>query len=162
MAKEGEALSNKYCSFFDKDFSEQVEYNENKMQEYFKKWKNTKLAKQLCPKGMKTKGFKKLEDVPLTDYSDYKILHKFGKEIEKLEKTVPRNNGELWLGYYDRISKQVAPMLDGWMVDEFAFCAKTSGTTGESKWFAHGKTFWENFSNSFIRKFSHHKICFTN
>lgn len=103
------------------------------------------MAKKLCPKGVK-----RFEDVPLTTYEDYPILHEFGKKIEKLEKTVPRRKGELWWDYYDRISKQVSYILDGWMVDEYAFCAKTSGSTGASKWFAHGKEFWENFKNSLM------------
>lgn len=142
---EGEELWKKYCSFFDKPFSEQVEYNELKLKEYFKRWKQTKMAKQLCPKGVK-----KLENVPLTTYDDYPILHDFGDRIEKLSKTVPRRKGELLWNYYSRISRKATPMLDGWMADEYAFCAKTSGTTGESKWFAHGKEFWENFRNSFM------------
>ncbi|MBU4190293.1 MAG: GH3 auxin-responsive promoter family protein [Candidatus Thermoplasmatota archaeon] len=137
--KQSADLWKKYCSFFEKDFSEQLEYNEKKKEEYFKKWKNTKMTKQLCPKGVE-----KFEDVPLTTYGDYPILHEFGREIEKLERTVPRRKGELLWDYYDRISKQVAPMLDGWMGDEYAFCARTSGTTGESKWFAHGKGAFEN------------------
>ncbi|MDH5442885.1 MAG: GH3 auxin-responsive promoter family protein [Hadesarchaea archaeon] len=143
--KEGEELWRKYCSFFDKPFSEQVEYNNNQMQKYFEKWKKTKMAKKLCPKGAK-----KLEDVPLTTYDDYPILHDFGARIERLSETVPRRKGESLWNYYDRISRKAVPMLDGWMVDEYAFCAKTSGTTGESKWFAHGKEFWENCRNSIM------------
>ena len=137
--KEGEDLWKKYCSFFEKDFSDQLEYNERKMREYFDKWKSTKMAKQLCPKGVE-----KFEDIPLTTYEDYPILHEFGAKVEHLSKTVPRKKGELLWDYYVRISKQVAPMLDGWMVDEYAFCLKTSGSGGEPKWFAHGKTYSEN------------------
>ena len=76
-----EDLWKKYCSFFDKDFSEQVEYSEKKLDEHFKKWQNTNTAKQLCPKGVK-----KFENVPLTTYDDYPILHEFGKKIEGLER----------------------------------------------------------------------------
>ena len=136
---EGRDLWQKYCAFFDKSFSEQVKYSEKKKEEYFEKWKNTKMAKQLCPKGARV-----FEDIPLTTYDDYPILHEFGKKIEKLEKTVPRNEGELWWDYYDRIGRQVAPILDGWMVDRYGFCAKTTGTTGKSKWFAHGAMFLNN------------------
>jgi len=136
---EGRDLWQKYCGFFDKDFSEQVKYSEKKKEEYFRKWKKTKMAKQLCPKGARV-----FEDIPLTTYDDYPILHKFGKKIEKLEKTVPRNKGELWWDYYDRIGRQVSPMLDGWMVDDYAMCLKTSGSSGKSKWFVHGKTYLEN------------------
>jgi hypothetical protein len=133
---EGEELWREYCSFFDQPFSEQLEYNELRLKEHFNRWKKTKMAKQLCPKGVK-----KFYDVPLTTYEDYHILHKFGRRIERLSKKVPRKKGELWWDYYERISKRVAPMLDGWLPDEYGFCVKTSGTTGESKWFAHGKSF---------------------
>jgi RecG-like helicase len=75
---EGEELWKKYCSFFDKPFSEQVEYNNDQMEKYFAKWKKTKIAKKLCPKGVK-----KLEDVPLTTYDDYPILHEFGEHSER-------------------------------------------------------------------------------
>jgi phenylacetate-coenzyme A ligase PaaK-like adenylate-forming protein len=144
-----EDLWGKYCSFFEKSFSEQLEHNEKKLKEYFEKWKKTKMAEHLCPKGVE-----KFEDIPLTTYEDYPILHKFGEEIEKLEKAVPRRKGELWRDYYDRISKQVAPMLEGWMADEYAFCAKTSGTTGEPKWFAHGETFLKNMTMDLLAAIS--------
>jgi len=135
----GKDLWNKYCSFFEKSFSEQVKYNKQRLQEYFEKWKHTKTAQHLCPGGVE-----KFEDVPLTTYEDYPILHEFGKKIEKLEKTVPREKGELWWDYYNRISKQVVPMLEGWLADEFSLCAKTTGTTGKNKWIVHGKEFWQN------------------
>lgn len=47
----GEELWKKYRSFFDKNFSEQVEYKEHKLKEHFKRWKQTKMAKQLFQKG---------------------------------------------------------------------------------------------------------------
>ncbi len=142
---EGEELWRKYCAFLDKPFAEQVEYNERKLKEYFKRWKQTKMAKQLCPEGVK-----RFKDVPLTTYYDYPILHEFGAKVERLTKTVPRKKGELLWEYYDRIGRKAAPMLDGWMADEYAFCSKTSGTTGENKWFAHGKEFWEIFKESLM------------
>jgi hypothetical protein len=84
MLGEGEALWREYCSFFDKPFSEQLEYNELKLKAYFNRWKRTKMARQLCPKGVST-----FEDVPLTTYEDYTILHEFGSRIEKLIKKLP-------------------------------------------------------------------------
>ncbi len=85
-------LWTKYCSFFEKSFSEQVDHNEKKLKEHFEKWKKTKMAEYLCPEGVD-----KFEDIPLTTYEDYPILHKFGEEMEKAEKTVPRRKGEsLW------------------------------------------------------------------
>ncbi len=41
-------------------------------------------------------------------------------------------------------------MLDGWLADEYGFCCKTSGTGGESKWFAHGHHFLKNISSNII------------
>jgi hypothetical protein len=138
---EGRELWKEYCGFLDKSFSEQVEYNEKKKEEHFEKWKNTKMAKHICPEGVT-----KFEDIPITTYKDYPILHEFGKKMEELEKIVPRKKGERLWDYYDRIGKQAAPMLDGWMTDRFGFYIKTSGTGGESKWFAHGEGFLRNFT----------------
>jgi len=137
--KEGKDLWKKYCTFFEKDFSEQLEYNERKMEEYFEKWKSTKTAKQLCPEGVT-----KFEDIPITTYEDYPILREFGKKMEHLSKTVPRIEGESLWDYWIRIGKQAASMLDGWIVEEFALCSKTSGTSGESKWFVHGASMLRN------------------
>jgi hypothetical protein len=145
---EGRELWEKYCGFFDKSFSEQVAYSERQKQELFEKWKHTKAAKHLCPGGVE-----RFEDIPLTTYDDYPILREFGKEVEALSERVPRGKDESLWDYYDRISKQVAPMLDGWLADEYGFCSKTSGTTGESKWFAHGRQFLERGLRNIIAFF---------
>ncbi len=136
---EGTDLWKKYCAFYDHDFAWQMEYNERRLRQYFKKWKNTKTAKHLCPKGVKS-----FEDVPLTTYDDYPVLHKFGEEISRLEKTEPRRKGELLLEYYDRIGKQAAPLLDGWLPGDYCFCASTGGTTGPRKWIAHVDSYKPN------------------
>jgi hypothetical protein len=142
MVKEGEELWKEYCSFFDKPFSKQLEYNEHQLEDHFKRWKRTNMVRQLCPKGVR-----RFEDVPLTKYEDYSILHEFGRRIELLIKKMPRKEGELLADYYERIGKRVSPMLDGWIPDEYSFCMKTSGTTGESKWFAYGKIFSKNLDS---------------
>ena len=136
---EGRELWKEYCGFLDKSFSEQIEYSEKKKDEFFEKWKHTKTASHICPEGVT-----KFEDIPITTYKDYPILHEFGKNMEELERTVPRKKGESWWDYYDRIGRQAAPMLDGWMVDRYALCLKTSGTSGESKWFAQGEGYLRN------------------
>jgi len=138
---EGRELWEKYCGFFDKSFSEQVAYNEKQKEELFEEWKGSNAAKHLCPDGVE-----KFEDIPLTTYDDYPILREFGQEIERLSERTPRGKEESLWDYYDRISRQVAPMLDGWLADEYGFCCKTSGTSGESKWFAHGQSFLNNVS----------------
>ncbi len=133
---EGEELWKEYCSFLDKPFSEQLEYSRQKRDEYFKKWRQTKMAAKLCPNGVA-----KFEDVPLTSYEDYPVLQEFGAKMETLRNTVSRTPGELWWDYYLRLSKQAAPILDGWMVEDFDFCLMTSGTSGKNKWFAYSKSF---------------------
>jgi len=136
---EGRELWEKYCGFFDKSFSEQVAYTEKQKGDLFEEWKHTKAAKHLCPDGVE-----EFEDIPLTTYDDYPILREFGQEVERLSERDPRGKEESLWDYYDRISRQAAPMLDGWLTDEYGFCCKTSGTSGESKWFAHGRHFLEN------------------
>ncbi len=132
-------LWDKYCSFFEKEFSEQLNYNRRKRNEFFEKWKETKTAEHIC--GGEVDRF---EDVQLTTYDDYPILHEFGVRIERLRRIESRYEDELWWEYYDRISSKIAPLLEGWMPEKYEFCTKTSGTTGKNKWFAHGETFWEN------------------
>lgn len=146
--KEGRELWEKYCGFFDKTFTEQVAYNEKQKEELFEGWKHTKAAKHLCPDGVE-----RFEDIPLTTYDDYPILREFGKEVEDLSERVPRGKEESLWDYYDRISRQVAPMLDGWLADEYGFCCKTSGTGGKPKWFAHGRQFLENGPRNVIAIF---------
>ncbi len=136
---EGSALWEKYCGFFDKVFSEQVSYNEKEKEGLFEDWKLTKAAKHLCPDGVE-----RFEDIPLTSYHDYPILVEFGKEVERLSEKIPRGKEESLWDYYDRISRQAAPMLDGWLADGYGFCCQTSGTGGESKWVAHGESLLNN------------------
>jgi hypothetical protein len=142
---DGKELWDKYCSFYEKDFSEQLEYNETHMRSYFEKWKHTKLAKILNSENAKT-----LDEVPVTDYGDYPILGEFGERIEYLTNTCPRHEGELLWDYYTRISREAAPMVRDYMVDDFSFCTKTSGTGGRSKWAVHGVEFWENMKQACI------------
>lgn len=140
-----ENLWQKYCSFLDKDFKSQVQWNENYMFEYFKDWKNTKMANYLCPGGVKA-----IEGIPVTTYSDYPILHEFGEKIQALTKRIPRKKGENYCDYYDKLSRQIINMLDGWMADQYSFSMTTSGTSGESKWIVHGETFWQNLVRSIM------------
>ena len=78
-------LWERYCSFDEKDYSEQMDYNKQRMEHYFHKWRKTDLAKILCrgrPEG--------LRDVPATTYSDYPMLTRFGQEMEE---TITKNIG---------------------------------------------------------------------
>ena len=135
---EGRYLWQKYCSFFDQDFEEQLQYNFIKRDHHFSQWKKSRTAESLSSE------IDDFEDIPLTGYEDYPILHKFGEKLEKLSQTIPRENGELSWEYYQRISKQVAPLLEDWLPDDYEFCGKTTGSTGKSKWFAYGRIFKEN------------------
>lgn len=138
-----ENLWQHYCSFLDKDFKSQVLWNEDYMQGYLNDFKKTKMAGHLCPGGVKS-----LEDVPLTTHADYSIMHEFGAEMQELTKRIPRKKGEDYASYYDKLSRKMIKMIDGWMADTYSICVKTSGTSGDSKWFIHGETFWKNLVNA--------------
>lgn len=125
-----------FCGFVDLSFSEQLKHNEQVKQEFFNDWKNTKAADHLCPNGVDT-----FEDIPLTSYDDYPVLREFGMEVERLSTTVPQGQEEDLWDYYVRLGRQAAPLIDGWLADDFGMCCKTSGTGGDSKWYAHGQSF---------------------
>ena len=134
-------LWKKYCPFYEKPFSEQLAYNKERMKKYFEKWRKTDLAKKLRCTDMKD-----FKDVPITFYSDYSMLAEFENRINNVVKRNPRKKGELLWQYYMRLGREAGAFLDRCMVEPFYFCAKTTGTTGASKWVAHGRTFYENFS----------------
>jgi hypothetical protein len=139
--EEGRELWRKYCDgFFEKSFQEQLKHNEGLMRRYFDKWKNTKLAKVLCKKKPRS-----MDDVPPTDYTNYHMLHEFGRKVEEREKNVPRKKGELFYDYYMRIVGDLTPIVRDYMVEAPYFWAKTTGTTGHSKWCVYGETFWRNY-----------------
>ncbi|MGQ9787717.1 MAG: hypothetical protein ACUVQM_00135 [Candidatus Hadarchaeaceae archaeon] len=145
---EGQQLWKDHCSFLEKPFSEQLEINLQNRDEYFKRWQMTKIASKL-----RSQGVKSFEEIPLTNYEDYPILHEFGEKVQLLSRTVPRQEGELWWDYYQRISQMVAPILEGWLPEEFDFCAKTSGSGGKSKWLVYGKSFrreWDSLTSYLV------------
>jgi len=141
-------LWDKYCSFLEKPFSEQIAYSEERLKKYFEKWKETKTARTLMKKTRKK--FEKFKDVPLTTYADYPILHKFGAKIDALVAKKPRKRGERLFNYYSKLFSKLKPMFDGWMVGEFCYAAKTSGTSGKPKWIAHNATCLEDYERSCV------------
>ena len=138
-------LWKRYCSFYEKNFAEQVEYNRERMRGYFEKWRRTDLAKLLCHE--KPRSFK---DVPLTRYADYLMLHDFGQRIMDATEKIPRRPRELFKEYYDRIGRDIGSTLNRYMVEPYYLCMKTTGTTGANKWIVHGETFWRNFMEASI------------
>jgi len=134
-------LWRKYCSFYEKDFSDQMDYNSKRMELYFRNWNKTDLAKVLCQKRAE-----RFQDVPVTTYDDYGVLDRFGHRIAEATQKTPRKGGELFREYYDRIGREIGSSLDPYMTEPYYFCMKTTGTTGENKWVAHGETFWKNFA----------------
>jgi len=134
-------LWKKYCVFYERPFSEQLAYNKERMKRYFEKWKKTDLARMLCRNGVK-----RFEDVPITVYSDYPMLADFADKISDITKKNPRRKDELLWQYYMRIGREAGAFLDRYMVEPFYFCAKTTGTTGASKWVVYGRSFYENFA----------------
>ncbi len=139
----GNDLWARYCSFYEKPFSEQMEYNTTQMERYFKKWQTTDFVK-LLHRGMP---FKRHE-VPVTTYDDYPMLTEFSRKITEASTRTPREKKELCKDYYERMTHEFGPSLDPYMVEPYYFAMKTTGTMGESKWVAHSETFWKNFTVS--------------
>ncbi len=136
----GENLWKKYCSFYDKPFSHQLEYSNERLETYFSKWKQTALAKKLD-----TSNLQNFKAVPITTYSDYPMLHSFASKLDKAVKEVSRQDTEALSDYYLRIGKDVGSSLNQYMTEPYYFCASTTGSTGKSKTIANGETFWKNF-----------------
>jgi len=139
-------LWDEYCSFLEKPFSEQIAYSEERLKKHVKRWKNTKTDRYLMKKFQRK--IEEPEDIPLTTYEDYPILHKFGEKMDALTASRPKRRGERLFDYYSRFFAELKPMLDGWMVDEFGFAAKTSGTTGKPKWIVHSVTTLKDYERS--------------
>jgi hypothetical protein len=138
-------LWKEYCGFYEKPFHEQLEYNKNRMKQYFRKWEKTDLAKMLCKGEIKSHS-----NVPVTTYGDYPMLAEFDRGITEVTEKNPRRSNELLWEYYMRISRQVGATLDRYMVEPFYYCAKTTGTMGISKWVSNGETFFNNFAMSTV------------
>jgi hypothetical protein len=138
-------LMKECCGFFELPFSKQLELNEAMLKEHLQRWAQTDQAKALCPKG-----FESIEAIPVTTYDDYPAMLQLKFNIERLEKTSPRVTGELLWDYYDRIGKAAAKPILGYVIGNFLFVAKTTGTVGDPKWVVHGNYFWENFRRDVI------------
>jgi len=141
----GHDVWERYCGFYEKSFSEQMEYNRERMEKYFSRWQKTDLAGSLFRGDLKS-----FRDVPVTTYTDYTMLNEFGRKIADAAKRNTRKPGELFQEYYDRLGRKIGPSLNRFMTEPYHFCMKTTGTTGESKWIAHGETFWKNFASGAI------------
>ncbi|MEM4177159.1 MAG: GH3 auxin-responsive promoter family protein [Nitrososphaeria archaeon] len=140
-------LWEKYCSFYRKEFEQQIEYNDYLLKKHLSHWLNTFTAKKICG----DKSVKCVDDLPITDYSDYPVLDKVTEVLEVCEKTVPMTAGETLHDYYMRIFEQnVRGLVEGHLPDEPYFCVKTTGTTGKPKYFVHGKNFYETFISSIM------------
>ena len=141
----GNSLWKRYCSFFEKPFSEQMEYNTKQIELYFHKWKNTDIAKMIGHEIPK-----KLQDVPVTTYDNYPMLVEFSRKIDDAVKRKAKKQGELFKSYYEHITREIGSSLSRYMPEPYYFSMKTTGTTGESKWVVHGETFWNNFRSSAV------------
>jgi hypothetical protein len=133
------------CGFFELPFSKQLELNEAMLKEHLQRWVQTDQAKALCPKG-----FESIDAIPVTTYDDYPAMLQLKSNIERLEKTSPRVPGEVMWDYYDRIGRVAAKPISNYIIGDFSFVARTSGTVGEPKWVVHGVQFWENFKRDVI------------
>jgi hypothetical protein len=140
-----ENLWKKYCSFYDNSFQEQMEYNNERIEKYFPKWKKTD-----TPKALGISNLKSFQDAPITTYADYPMLHSFASRIAEVTTEKPRIQGEPLSKYYLRIGNEIGSSLDKYMTEPFYFCATTTGSTGHSKCVANGETFWKNFFQATI------------
>jgi hypothetical protein len=138
-------LWREYCGFYEKPFEQQLEINEALLKEHLARWGRTPQAKTLCPNGFQT-----INDIPVTGYSDYPVLLEFKKRIERLEKTSPRMPGELYWDYYERIGRIAAKPFSEYIIGDFSFAVKSTGTVGEPKWVVHGSLLWENYRRDVI------------
>jgi phenylacetate-coenzyme A ligase PaaK-like adenylate-forming protein len=138
-------LMKECCGFFELPFSKQLELNEAMLKEHLQRWMQTDQAKALCPKG-----FESIDAIPVTTYDDYPAMLQLKSNIERLEKMSPRMPGEVMWDYYDRIGRAAAKPISNYIIGDFSFVAKTSGTVGEPKWVVHGIQFWENFRKDVI------------
>lgn len=141
-------LWDKYCSFLEKPFFEQITYCEERLKKYFEKWNKTKTARSLMRRFQKK--FERFEDVPPTTYGDYSILHRFGAKMDALIINRPRKKGERLFNYYSRLFSELKPMLNGWLIGEFGYAAKTSGTSGKPKWIVHNAICLEDYERSCV------------
>lgn len=130
-----------HCTFFERSFDEQVIYGEKRIKEHFDAWCKTKTANLIC----KDKKPKSINDLPITEYSDYPILSEVKNLIENGTKNEPRRKGELWHDYYTRILGAFSNVIEGYLPDRSAICIKTTGTTGTNKFVVHGETFLNQF-----------------
>lgn len=133
-------LMKECCSFFELPFEKQLEINEEATKEHLQRWARTDPARALCPKG-----FNSIDEIPVTTYNDYPGLLQLKSNIERLEKTSPRLPGELTWDYYDRIGRAATKNISNYIIGDFSFVAKTTGTMGEPKWVLHGTLFWDHF-----------------
>ena len=138
-----QTLWGKYCAFFDQSLEVQLRYNESQRDQLFQDWKGTVAARELC-KG-EVPSFK---DIPVTTYDDYPILEEYGSALENLTELNKRTENESMWEYFERLGKQASSVIEGWLPDKFGFATKTSGTSGTSKWYVHGRSFFDVCKNN--------------
>ncbi len=137
--EKGDDLWYSFCSFYEKDFSIQLEKSEELFKKHFNRWSGTKTAKQVCSQKPNF-----MDDIPVTSYEDYPILHTLGKHMESILGRRPKPNGITWHSYYRSLEEKTKSIFRGWLPYDYGICAKTTGSLGESKWFFHGDPFVEN------------------
>ncbi|MEM1994182.1 MAG: GH3 auxin-responsive promoter family protein [Nitrososphaerales archaeon] len=127
------------CSFFEKSFSRQLEFNQTQLQEHLRRWQQTITSKRIAST------INSVTDIPLTTYADYPEMSEFGMRLQEMLLQNPRRKDELLADYYCRIARQLTSKLSNVLPYNLGFVVKTTGSTGPSKWLAHGEVFWENF-----------------
>ncbi len=127
-----------YCSFYERDFERQMEYNEKMLKEQLESWKRTGVSKFLAPKEVKG-----IEDIPITSYRSYPMMREFGMKVEAKVKEMEDRWGGSSLELYLHVANRLFNPREYGLMGDAAIC-KTSGTSGESKYIVHSMKFIEN------------------
>jgi hypothetical protein len=131
------SLWSKYCGFFEKDYNEQIKYNEEMLERHLEAWNRTKTQKMIVKDG----GSKNIDNLPLTEYEDYRVLLEFRENLYEKEKGKTKEEGELWYDYYSKLLGDLSYIVQDYLPDTPKMFAKTSGTTGPPKFIVHGQGF---------------------
>ena len=142
---ESEDLWDKYCSFYDRGFDEQLESNREQLRKHLSAWSQTATATLL-----KCKGLEDFNQVPGTVYSDYPFLDSFGKDVEAAVKATPKTGNESNYRYYGRIAEGLSNRIQQYLPGTLAAWAKTTGTTGSSKSLVWSSSLIENLELNFV------------
>ncbi len=142
---ESRELWDKYCSFYERRFDEQVEANKEQLRKHLDSWFHTTTARLL-----RSKESEELSSVPVTTYADYPFLDSFGKDMEAAIKITPKTGSESNFSYHRRIMESLLSRIQNYLPGTSAAWARTTGTTGASKSLIWCDRFVESLELNFV------------